>query len=197
MRGRIAAGVAAAFTLAAAGGASASESTIYPGVGIGKVKLGMTVAQAKHALGSAYSVDVREPGYLELGWNFASWSVGFEKGRAVLVSTTVHGQRTSTGAGPGADWPKVVHAYPGGRCTFNFVNYFWRAEYLVPHAGGSQTLFLFRDVYDRTKGRTTGWVVSEATVRTPYQPLPEFQTGWRDGCATGWKQDAIPRLNHH
>ena len=63
----------------------------------------------------------------------------------MLVSTTVHAQRTTTGAGPGAPWLEVVHAYPGGRCTFNFVNYFWRLEYLVPHRGGTQTLFVFRD----------------------------------------------------
>jgi hypothetical protein len=197
MRGRVAAGVATFVTLAAVSGASAGESTIYPGVGIGKVKLGMSEAQVKRALGSSYSVDVRKPGYLELGWNFASWSVGFRKGRAVLVSTTVRGQRTSTGAGPGALWPEVMRAYPGGRCTFVFTNYFWRAEYLVPHSGGTQTLFVFKDVYDEAKGQTTGYVVTEATVRTPYTPLPEFQPGWRDGCAAGWAKATIPRQNHH
>jgi len=179
------------------GGASASESTIYPGVGIGKVKLGMTVAQVKHLLGQGYSVDERRPGYLELGWNFASWSVGFEKSRAVLVSTTIRGQKTAAGAGPGALWPKGVHAYPGGRCTFHYVNYFWRLEYLVPHSGGSQTLFVFRDVYDEAKAQTTGYVVTEAIVRTPYEPLPEFAPGWRDGCAAGWAQATVPRLIHH
>jgi hypothetical protein len=179
------------------GGALASESTIHPGVGIGKVKLGMTVAQVKHVLGSGYSVDERKPGYLELGWNFASWTVAFKQQRAVLVSTTVRGQRTTTGAGPGALWPKVVHVYPGGRCTFKLVNYSWRLEYLVPHRGGSQTLFVFKDIYDEAKAETTGYDVTEAIVRTPYEPLPEFASGWRDGCAAGWAKATVPRLNHH
>jgi hypothetical protein len=196
VRGRVAAGVATVVTFAAVGGASASESTIYPGVGIGKVKLGMTVVQVKHALGSGDLVDVRKPGYLELGWNFASWTVGFQKSRAVLVSTTVHGQKTTTGAGPGAAWPRVVHAYPGGRCTFQLVNYTWRLEYLVPHRGGSQTLFVFREIFDDT-GDVDAYQVVEAVVRTPYEPLPEFAPGWHDQCAAGWAQAKVPRLTHH
>jgi hypothetical protein len=91
----------------------------------------------------------------------------------------------------------VVHAYPGGRCTFNYVNYFWRLEYLVPHSGGSQTLFVFKDVYDEAKAQTTGYVVTEAIVRTPYERLPEFAPGWHDGCAAGWANAIVPRLSHH
>jgi hypothetical protein len=154
----------------------------------------MTLAQVKHALGGDYLVDDRGANYLELGWNYASWTVAFQNGRAVLVSTTVRAQRTTSGAGPGATWQKVVHAYPGGRCTFNFVNYFWRVEYLVPHVGGTQTLFVFRDVFDEKQGKVTGFEVVEATVRKPFKPLPEFGSGWRDRCADGWAQTSVPRL---
>ena len=180
--------------LALATSASANESTIYPGVGIGKVKLGMTVAQVKHSLGRGYLVNSRDNGYLELGWNFGSWTVGFESNRVVLVSTTIRAQRTKAGAGPGALWLRVLHAYPGGRCTFKLVNYFWRVEYLVPHRGGTQTLFVFRDVFNRAKGKLTGYSVLEVSVRTPYERLPEFAPGWRDQCATGWATTAVPRL---
>jgi hypothetical protein len=180
--------------LALAAGAFGTESTIYPGVGIGKVKLGMTLAQVKHSLGHDYLVNSRDNGYLELGWNFASWTVGFKKSHVVLVSTTLRAQRTPAGAGPGALWLRVVRAYPGGRCTFKFVNYFWRVEYLVPHRGGTQTLFVFRDVFDRAKGKLTGYSVLEVSVRTPYERLPEFTPGWRDQCATGWATTAVPRL---
>jgi len=180
--------------LALATSASATESTIYPGVGIGRVKLGMTVAQVKHSLGRDYVVNTRDNGYLELGWNFGSSTVGFKSSRAVLVSTTVYAQRTAAGAGPGALWLRVVHAYPGGRCTFNYVNYFWRVEYLVPHRGGTQTLFAFREVYNRVKAKLTGYSVLEVSVRTPYERLPEFAPGWRDQCATGWANTAVPRL---
>jgi hypothetical protein len=87
-----------------------------------------------------------------------------------------------------------VHAYPGGRCTFNLVNYFWRVEYLVPHAGGTQTLFVFRDVFDEKGGQVTGYEVAEATVRKPFKPLPEFASGWRDQCADGWAHTSVPRV---
>jgi hypothetical protein len=43
----------------AASTASASELTIYPGVGIGKVKLGMTRAQVLRVLGKDYIVNGR------------------------------------------------------------------------------------------------------------------------------------------
>jgi hypothetical protein len=177
-----------------AAAASATKSTIYPGVGIGKVTLGMTRAQVERALGKDYLVNERRQSFLELGWNFGSWTVAFEKGRVVLVSTTLRAQRTSVGAGPGAPWLKVVHAYPGGRCTFRFVNYFWRPEYLVPHRGGTQTLFLLRDVFNEEKGELTGYSVFEVSVRTPYERLPEFAPGWRDQCATGWADASVPRL---
>ena len=154
----------------------------------------MTLSQVKHALGGDFLVDDRGTNYLELGWNYASWTVAFQSGRAVLVSTTVRTQRTSSGAGPGALWAKVVHAYPGGRCTFNLVNYSWRVEYLVPHRGGTQTLFVFRDVFDEQQEKVTGYEVAEAAVRKPFKPLPEFASGWRDRCADGWAQTSVPRL---
>lgn len=175
--------------------ASAAESTINPGVGIGKVKLGMTRAQVTRLLGGDYLVNKRGDGYLELGWDLGSWTVGFEKSRVVLVSTTLRAQRTAAGAGPGAAWLRVVRAYPGGRCTFNFVNYFWRPEYLVPHRGGTQTLFVFRDVFDEKLNDVTGFRAIEVTVRTPYERLPEFAPDWRDQCAPGWASTEVPRLN--
>ena len=188
--------VAAAAGLTLTAGATATESTIDPGVGIGKVKLGMTLAAVKRAFGRDYLVNKRENGYLELGWNFGSWTVAFEKGRVVLVSTTLAAQRTTAGAGPGAAWLKVVQAYPGGRCTFRFVNYFWRPEYLVPHRGGTQTLFLFRDVFNTRENDVTGYRVLEVSVRTPYERLPEFAPDWRDHCASGWADTNLPRLKH-
>jgi hypothetical protein len=71
MRGTVA-GVVVTVALATAGGASATESTIYPGVGIGKVKLGMTQAQVVRVLGKDYLVNKRTSTSVELAWNFAS-----------------------------------------------------------------------------------------------------------------------------
>ncbi|HEX7311197.1 MAG TPA: hypothetical protein VF232_08450 [Gaiellaceae bacterium] len=154
----------------------------------------MSRAQVVRALGKDYIVNERRQSFLELGWNFGSSTVAFLNGRAVLVSTTMRAQRTAAGAGPGELWLRVVHTYPGGRCTFKLVNYFWRVELLVPHRGGTQTLFVFRDVFNEAKGKLTGYSVLEVSVRTPYERLPEFAPGWRDQCATGWANTAVPRL---
>lgn len=192
VRGGICACAVAAGLIVTAG-AGASESTIDPGVGIGKIKLGMTLSQVEHVFGRDYLVDQRGADYLELGWNYATWTVGFQRGRAVLVSTTVRAQRTTSGAGPGTSWRRVVHAYPGGRCTFNELSYHVRLEYLVPHRGGTQTLFTFRDVYDEKQGRVTGWEAVDATVRKPFKPLPEFAPGYRWQCLEGWAQTNLPQ----
>jgi len=95
------AGVAsAAFvgSLLVAGGASATESTVYPGVGIGKLRLGMTLAQVAKSLGPYSTVDERSrvagSPYLEVGWNFGTWTVGFLRGQVVFVGTTLRAQRT-------------------------------------------------------------------------------------------------------
>jgi hypothetical protein len=44
-----------------ASGASAMEETIHPGVGIGKLKLGMTRSQVVRALGKDYIVNESTP----------------------------------------------------------------------------------------------------------------------------------------
>ena len=159
----------------------------------------MTLSRVKHVLGREYLVQDRDAGagYVELGWNYASWVVGFQRGRAVLVTTTLRTQRTTTGAGPGAEWLKVVHAYPGGRCTFNADSYMWRLEYLVPHRGGTQTLFVFRDIYDHKLARTTGWEAVEATVRKPVKPLPEFAPDYHWQCLDGWAKTNLPQHRQH
>jgi hypothetical protein len=72
-------GVAAAVAALVVSGASATESTIYPGVGIGKIKLGMTLPQVEHVLGRDYLFNtnaiVDNARFRELAWNFASWFV--------------------------------------------------------------------------------------------------------------------------
>jgi hypothetical protein len=84
-----------------ASSASAMEETIYPGVGIGKVKLGMTRTQVVRALGKDYVVNKSGSSYTELGWNFSSWTIRLRDGRAVEVGTALQGQRTTKRVGPG------------------------------------------------------------------------------------------------
>jgi hypothetical protein len=203
MRGRVA-GVVVTVVLATAGGASATESTIYPGVGIGKVKLGMTQAQVKHVLGSGAIVNGRETisgaPYVELGWNFSEWSVGFVRRgstyRAVHVTTEQRAQRTTTGIGPGTFWLKLVKAYPGGVCTFNFTGRSGALEYLVPHKGGTQTIFLLHAWPPRSGSygvsQKTYFVISVA-VRTLYQARPEFARDYPYRCKSGYQSTPLPR----
>lgn len=85
-------------------GASAFESMIYPGVGIGKVKLGMTQTQVKKVLGKWSYVNEKKGKHLSAGWGLAQWTVDFFSGRVVQVATSVHSQRTTSGVGTGSSW---------------------------------------------------------------------------------------------
>lgn len=104
--------------------ASATESTIVPGVGIGKIKLGMTQAQVERVLGKDYLVNdegiVGDARYRELAWNFASWSVVFlRRGfdwRVVQVELTLNTQRTTRGIGVSSPFKQVVRSYPQVFC---------------------------------------------------------------------------------
>jgi len=180
--------------------ASAVEDTIFPGVGIGRIKLGMTRAQVVRALGKDYIVNQSGSGYTELGWNFSSWTVRFRNGRAVEVGTTVHGQRTPARVGPGTLWLKLVKAHPGGACTFTpgpdgSLEYLASLEYMVAHRGGTQTLFTLHGWPPRAyygASPKTFFVVSVA-VRTRYEALPEFARDYPHRCQTGWQSTEHPR----
>jgi hypothetical protein len=170
--------------------ASATESTIYPGVGIGKVKLGMTKAQVVHALGTDYIVNARSSSSLELAWNFASWAVTVSANRVVQVAVTVQSQKTASGIGPGSTWRRLVHAYPYGVCTETNLPAKWGLliEYLVPHGGGTQTIYLLpaqRSVHPT-------WRVAEVHVRTPFERLPEFGPTWQSHCRKDWRTSDAP-----
>jgi opacity protein-like surface antigen len=110
----------ALLAVAVAAPASATEMTIVPGVGIGKVRLGMTLAQVKKVLGQPQTVNARKQlsghrGYIEYGWNFSSFWVGFvnTKGvlHAALVGTVLRGEKTASGVGVGTSVDKLRGEY--------------------------------------------------------------------------------------
>jgi hypothetical protein len=115
--------VAAGLTLTA--GASAIDSTIVPGRGIGNVKLGMTLPQVERVLGKDHIVNtetiVDDARYRELAWNFSTWTVGFlRRGfdwRVVQVETTLSPQRTTSGIGVSSPFKRVVKNYPHVFCN--------------------------------------------------------------------------------
>jgi hypothetical protein len=95
---------------ASAQAAAAANQLVRPGIGIGKLRLGMTLTQVKHVLGPNYVVNRRIPRgfgrtYVELGWDFSWWRVGFlvQRGRyrAVVVATQYRSERTRNGVGVG------------------------------------------------------------------------------------------------
>ena len=200
----------AALTLAV--GASATESTIYPGVGIGKVRLGMTAAQVKKALGRDALVNGRVTiggtQYTELAWNFATWTVAFARTgrtlRAVQVATTVRTQKTPAGVGTTSLWRPLVHAYPHGICAFGnsldlpdptpttFGKMGFYLEYLVPHRGGTQTIYVLNPVFSEKLQKTLGYRVFEVHVRKAFAPLEEFAPDSRFRCHEGWEDTDVP-----
>jgi hypothetical protein len=185
------AGVAALIVVASSSGI---ESTIYPGVGIGKIKIGMTPRQVEARLGSAHILNAHDGAYTEWAWNFGSWTVGFRGGHVVQVATTVRAQQTSKRVGPGTTAERLVKAYPGGRCTHAVAfgsatplpsTNFWKSygtEYLVARKGGGQTIFVLHhkkiETPDQPFHSSNTQVVTEVYVRTAFRSLPEFGPDW-------------------
>jgi hypothetical protein len=99
--------------LALAAGASAStqrDALIRPGVGIGKVRLGMTLAQVRAAWGRPYAVQTtpheRGARTIELQYDFAAYAVTLvglpQRERVVAVSTTLAKERLRSDVGVGS-----------------------------------------------------------------------------------------------
>jgi hypothetical protein len=186
--------VASLMSLALVPSAAAVESTIYPGIGIGKVKLGMTQREVERRLGSTHILNAHDDAYTEWAWDFGAWTVGFQGGRVVQVATTVRAQHTANRIGPGTSAARLVKAYPGGRCTHaaaigstkplgspNFWRYYG-TEYLVARKGGGQTIFVLHrkkiETPDQPFHSSNTQVVTEVYVRTAFRSLPEFAPDW-------------------
>lgn len=118
-----AASIAAFATVAAA--SPTRDALIRPGRGIGRVDLGMTLAQVRQALGQPQYVQrtIERPfgaRYVELAWNYGAWVVGLEGRsgalRVVRVSTSLSRERTRSGVGAGSPVRAVVKSFPGASC---------------------------------------------------------------------------------
>jgi hypothetical protein len=167
-------------------GAGATESTIFPGVGIGKVELGMTKKQVAKALGRYRFVNERDGSHLSVGWGFGEWTVDFVGDHVVQVATTLAAQRTRNGIGPGTTWRQLVRAYPGGRCGATYLGLSIAAELLVAHRGGTQTIYVLPRPRQHTAAHRT-WRVTEVHVRTPFERLQEFSSSPMVKCQPYWR----------
>ncbi len=164
--------------------ASATESTIIPGVGIGEVRLGMTLTQVKKVLGTPQTVDKRarlsgQRGYIEYGWNFSTIWVGFVNTNgvlhAVLVGTDAVAQKTKSGIGVGTRVARVMGQLRA-RCYLGteWLNhpYFDPEQRLGSHcvlgsAGGRSTVFVLKCIGPRGYG-CRDYTVRQLFVRTSF-----------------------------
>jgi hypothetical protein len=148
---------------------------IRPGVGIGKVRLGMTQAQVRRALGQRHAiVNVRERRfglvYLELAYDYSAYTVGFfgapGKLRVVSVATSLRSERTRNGLGPGTSLRALRRVLRGERCRRRTVVTFvgFQTECSVLAASGARTTFIAVPECDQRHICSTAQTVFEVVV---------------------------------
>jgi hypothetical protein len=174
---------------------AATESTIVPGVGIGKVKVGLTLAQVQKALGGKYEYvnersRVAGRQYLEAGWDFGGWTIGFlRRGgtyRVAEVGHTLRGQRTAKRIGVGSSLQQVARTYPYAVCGYYAL--------LIVSPNGVQTVFKLDRKHPHPTNKPAPldveYRVSEVVVRQPFRPQPEFAP--RSRCRKNWLDENNP-----
>ncbi len=163
-----------------ASGASATESTIYPGVGIGKVKLGMTLGQVRRLLGPSQAVTARlrlagGKQYVEYGWNFSEWRIGFigrDTKRVALVATAFTRQRLSNDVGLGTTIETVRSKLPVA-CRIADQDHAYRDPATISYTyctlaatHGRKTVFIMHS--KNCTQRHCDWFVGEVIIREPF-----------------------------
>jgi hypothetical protein len=210
MRACVAAGIMV--MLIAASSASATELTIVPGVGIGKLKLGMTLAQAEHALGKDHLLNGRgtvgDKHFVEYAWDFASWSAVFVQSgktlRLAQVMTSKYTQRTATGLGVDSRFKAMVRAYPDARCGSYYFTLGSKqttgtgpserglGHALVVKRNGAELAFFVKPVNGTPNsypaGYTGPWEVWQVLMRAPVpgEVDPPYH------CSSGWRERGSP-----
>lgn len=118
--------VAAVAATASAHGAPDRDALIRPGVGIGKVRLGMTQAQVFRTLGRPSVVNRRlnfgfGTRYVEYDWGFGTWTVGLTGRRGDLrvtkIGTTLRRERTARRVGIDSTPRALLRAFPNASCV--------------------------------------------------------------------------------
>jgi hypothetical protein len=152
-------GVVAALVIASSTPAgSEADLLVRHGQGIGKLRLGMTLAQVKRLLGEPRAENKRERRrsgqiYLELDWQYARWTVGFLRApggayRAVVIGTVLRAQRTPEGLGVGSAERELGRRLDGLRC--------WR----VRPVGDPYLAYSNECVYGPRAGRNTAFILN-------------------------------------
>jgi hypothetical protein len=137
-----------------AGAGEERDLLVRHGEGIGKLRLGMTMREVKRVLGSdatVYRKERRTNGYLylELGWDYGWWTVGFmrpPRGRyeAVRIGTVSRAQRTPEGLGADSTDRALYGKLRGVFCRFVTTRTwkFMHSECVYRRPTGRQTVFV-------------------------------------------------------
>ena len=148
--------LAALAALALAAPAAADEEVVRHRLAIGKVELGMSVAEVRRILGAPRTVNRREQRgrnrYVEYDWDYGWWTVGFARPpggafRAVLVGTVRRAERTPERLGVGSTEAELRRRLSGLLCRQVYTapgwgNMPWR-ECVYGRRGGRQTVFIY------------------------------------------------------
>ena len=117
--------IIAALAAAPATAAPERAMVIVPGQQIGKIRIGMPLAQVRAVLGRPTLMNRRLrvgfTRYVEYDWGYGRWTVGFSgrgsAARASLIGTTVRSERTRERVGVGTLQARVQAVYGTGlRC---------------------------------------------------------------------------------
>ena len=168
-------GLAVALTACdSASAAPHASAVIRPGIGIGKVRLGMTRAEVRRALGPHMVVNKRERRfgltYLELAYDYSAYTVGFfgppAKLRVISVATSLRRERTRSGLGPGTSLHALRRALRGERCRRRSVATFVgrHTECSVFARTGARTTFIAAPECDAQKLTCGAPIVYEVAV---------------------------------
>ena len=188
----VSASLAATAALAAvpATAGPAADARVIPGVGIGKLRIGMTLAEVRRLLGRPHAVSARKRvgfgvNYVEYQWDLAAWTVGFQgragRLRAVRIGTTLHRERTRAGLGVGSRIRDVVRVYPRATCTAAGLNgesdlAMWVT---IVSANGVRTIFAANNYGGPDRG-----LIVEVMLQQPVAGVAER----REPCMAAWRR---------
>ena len=186
----LAAALVAAVAAAPAGSTPARDALVRPGMGIGKVRLGMTLAQVRGAVGRPQYVNRRlrvgfGRTYVEYAWDHRFLTVGFfVRGgqlRAARISTTSPRERTREGLGRGSRPRDIARRYRDATCRYKYPP---GVEWItVVHPNGRQTMFVVElDGIGPVRRRVFEVVVKESFPEYWATPSP-----YDHACPRDWR----------
>lgn len=169
----------------------ARDALFRPGAAIGEVRLGMTLAQVRRALGRPQFVNRRARlgfgrVYVEYAWAYGEWVVGFQTERQVLrvvrISTTTRRERTHDGIGVGTRVRAIVRRYPNAECRTHSAT-IGGTWVFIRHQRGTLTFFKIGPLRTTPPPPYPQGAV-ELVVK---EPVREFGVGRIGTCPPDWR----------